>query len=139
MKYIFMTLICFSTFLFSNAIAEDEYKIKVICELQEEYIIRTGVKKEHYDNTWILNFDIKNSFFSILDTHAGAEFRTDKNNSLTYLGKYGDNLYHLILENSGWTYVYKHLDYNSNKVLELYMIDPRGKANFRYAKCKNLY
>ena len=94
---------------------------------------KTTHSLQGFDNTWIVEIDEENNYYSVIDVHASQEFST-ANGDLNLLGKV-DGHYYLSLRN-GYLYIYATpWEYRSNS---LRVIDVRGDNDFVFALCKDI-
>ena len=125
------TLLTLLVLFFSSSVVAGN---KFSCELTYNSEIESD-----YKNTWILEIDKKNNYYSVMDTFASMEFTTS-NGALTFLGIF-DNHYYLIINRSGYLYVYTPENTNSelDKGNHLRVVDPRFNfKSFYFAECKKI-
>ena len=94
---------------------------------------KTTYSNDDFKNTWIVEIDEENNYYSVTDIHASQEFST-ANGDLNLLGKV-DGHYYLSLRN-GYLYIYATpWEYRSNS---LRVIDVRGDNYFVFALCEDI-
>ena len=125
MKKLFIAflLLIISSSLIASGFAEGPYKSS--CE--------TTYSNDGFINTWIVEIDEENNYYSVTDIHASQEFSTAKGD-LNLLGKV-DGHYYLSLHH-GYLYIYAlPWEYRSNS---LRVIDVRVDNDYNFALCEDI-
>ena len=86
-----------------------------------------------FDNTWIVEIDEENNYYSVIDIHSSQEFST-ANGDLNLLGKV-NGYYYFSLRN-GYLYIYTRP--SEYRKIELRVIDVRGDKDFVFALCEDI-